>query len=87
MRQHMPNFIIVEHTAEKLVIQDVGPWSRHLTITNGAEDVVEQLLGNGQLRPGMRLFYFDSEGMLDELRHDGQRFTGFAPGPRPTAGD
>lgn len=74
-----PNYKIVEDTPEKLVIQDVGPWDSHPTITNAAEETVRQLA------PGLgkrRLFYYDSEGQLDELVHEGGRFVRFAPGPR-----
>lgn len=66
---------IVEQTAKALLIHDVGPWDRHPTVTNDAENVVDYLL---PLLQGRRLFYFDSEGDLDELLiHDG-KFAGFA---------
>jgi len=65
-------------TDEFLVIRDVGPWDAHFTVTNDAETVVMELHRVGQLPPGRRLFYYDSEGDLDELEHDGYGiFTGF----------
>lgn len=54
-----------------------------LSITNDAEEVVRHLL---RLFPSHRFFYTDTDGQVDELQHDGTRFTGFNPGPRPGAG-
>lgn len=51
------------------------------SITNDAEAVVRFLIARGKLTPRMRLFYYDTDGQLDELLHDGTKFTGFAPGP------
>jgi hypothetical protein len=65
---------------EPLVIQDAG--GQYLTITNDAEWVVEQLVREGQLPPGRRLFYIDSDGQKDELLVKDGRFAGFAPGAR-----
>lgn len=71
---------IEEQTEEKIVIRDVG--RECMSVTNDAEAVVRDLQQNRML-DGRRLFYFDSEGQLDELKHDGNGlFTGFAPGPR-----
>lgn len=66
-----------------LTIRDVGPWDRHQTVTNDAEHVVAELLRTGNLTPDMRLFYYDSEGELDEITFTAQGFRGFRPGPRP----
>lgn len=49
-----------------------------MTITNDAEEVVRHLL---RTFSGHRFFYTDTDGNLDELKHDGERFTGFGPGP------
>jgi hypothetical protein len=65
-----------------LVIRDLGPWDVHFTVTNDAECVVQRLLTTGALAPGQRLFYWDSEGLLDELLVKDGNFAGFAPGPR-----
>jgi len=54
------------------------------SVTNDAENVVFSLWKGGYLgttRAPKRLFYFDSEGFLDELLHDLGMFVGFAPGP------
>jgi hypothetical protein len=76
------NYEVVQRSPQAVVIRDVGPWSRYMTVTNAAEDVVMELLGTKVLLPGARLFYYDTDGVLDELCHDGRAFTGFAPGPR-----
>ena len=60
-----------------VVLRDVGPWKSHPTVTNNAEAVVSELLAAGVLREGQQLLCYDSDGMLDELKHDGKRFTGF----------
>lgn len=66
-----------------LVIKDITPWDQHPTVTNDAEWVVENLYSRGLLLGSKLLLYYDSEGHLDQLLHDGQgHFTGFAPGPR-----
>jgi len=69
----------VEHfSPERIVIRDLGPWSQHMTVTNDAEWVIEKL----SPAPLQRVYYYDSEGQLDELLHRNQRFVGFAPGDR-----
>jgi len=65
---------------EPLVIQDVG--GQYRTITNDAEWVVEQLVREGHLPAGRRLFYIDTDGQKDELQVKDGRFAGFAPGTR-----
>jgi len=66
---------------DALIIRDVGPWDRHPTITNDAEDVLRRLLESGELRPGQRLFYYDSENNMDEIVVRDGEFAGFKPGP------
>jgi len=82
------NYIIVGDDPGRrtpLVIKDVGPWDQHPTVTNDAEAVVEALTSQGYLPEGRRLFYYDSEGTLDEILIKDGRFVGFAPGPRAVA--
>jgi hypothetical protein len=76
------NVRVVARSDSALTIQDMGPWDRFKSVTNDAEGVVRDLLFVGLLKPNQRLFYYDSDGQLDELCHDGERFTGFKPGPR-----
>jgi len=70
--------IVIEGSAS-ITIQDVGG-HRDLTVTNDAEAVVKELIPR---LAGRRLFYYDSEGQMDELLVKDGRFAGFAPGPRP----
>lgn len=63
--------------ASPLVIRDLGPWSRFATVTNAAEEVVAELIGNGYLRRDQRLLYYDSEGELDEIIHQDGKFVRF----------
>lgn len=69
------NYRVVHWDAEKVVLKDLGPWDRHPTVTNDAEQVVADM---AYLVGGRRLLYYDSEGELTELRHEGAKFTGFA---------
>jgi len=75
------NFTIVhrESTPDRLVIRDEGPWDRHPTVTNDAENVVASLVADGYLPPGRKLLYYDSDGRLDQLLVRDGRFAGFAP--------
>lgn len=79
------NYVIVEDDAdqnEPLIIRDVGHDSGFASVTNAAETVVAELHADGQLPKGRTLYYFDSEGDMDELLHDGAgQFLGFKPGP------
>jgi hypothetical protein len=68
------NYRIVRESDEEVVIEDLGPWNGHPTVTNDAEWVVEQLAG--YLR-GRRLRYFDSFGDLDTLVVRDGKFAGF----------
>lgn len=75
------NFDIVEDVKERLVLEDVGPWDKHPTITNDVEEVVRRV---APYLKGRRLFYYDSEGQLDELLvdHKTGEFAGFKCGAR-----
>lgn len=68
------NYEIIEDHSDKLVLRDLGPWNRHLTITNDAECVVAELL---ERLAGRRLFYYDSDGELTELKIADGRFDGY----------
>ena len=65
-----------------LIIRDVGPSEYYPSVTNAAETVVEELVSSGQLPAGRRLFYYDSDGTMDEILIKDGKFDGFAPGPR-----
>ena len=78
------NYSIVVAGPDQIVIRDVGPWDKYLTVTNDAENVVRELAVQGLLPAGRRLFYYDSGGRLDELLVKDGTFVGFAPGPGRT---
>jgi hypothetical protein len=78
------NYEIVqdECTDEELVIRDIGPWNEYLTVTNAAEQVIEELFHDGRLTSltGWRqVFYYDSDGNRDEIVHERGVFKGFKP--------
>lgn len=71
------NYTLVQDDSEKVVIRDLGPWDEYLSVTNDAEQVVEEL---APTLLGRRLFYYDSAGQLDELIVKDGKFHSFAPG-------
>ncbi len=79
------NYKVVGRTIASVVIRDLGPWDKHPTITNDAEHVVARLFAATELRPGQRLFYWDSEGILTEIILSGNKFKGFASCQKSTA--
>ncbi len=75
-------YIIIQDdflSEEPLIIKDIGPWNRHMTITNDAEGVVQRLVQQGHLPKGRSLFYYDSEGELSEILVRDGFFAGFTP--------
>ncbi len=75
-------YTIVEDLPDKpLVIRDLGkPHDFFPSVTNDAEGVVAELHLRGRLPADRRLFYYDSEGRLDEILMDEAGcFLGFAP--------
>lgn len=83
MNRYLANYTVVEQTPEAVVLRDLGPWDQYMTVTNDAEHVVEELVRQRILQPGaQRLFYYDSEGQLDEIIVNRGRFGGFRPATR-----
>ena len=76
------NYRIVSESLESIVIEDCGPWDQFPTVTNSAEEVIDDLRQKGYLKTNQRLFYYDSDGIMDELLLKNFRFNGFAPGPK-----
>lgn len=76
------NYQIVrdESSPERLVIRDMG--GPNASVTNAAENVVQELSEHGELTVGRRLFYYDTTGQMDEIVLSDGKFAGFAPGPR-----
>jgi len=64
-------YIIIEDGPNRIVLRDIGPWDKYLTITNDAEHVVCELHSDGRLSFDKQLLYHDSEGELTELKHNG----------------
>lgn len=75
MSRWQARYHILSATPERIVLQDLGPWDMHPTITNAAEEVLAAL----QPDRGQRVFYWDSLGELTELLHEGAAFLGYAP--------
>ena len=73
------NVLTIASTPEVLIIEDTGPWDAHRTVTNDAERVVANLISDGLLPEGRRLWYYDSEGSLDELVIKDGRFYEYNP--------
>lgn len=81
----LSRYEIVSNTpGSTLIIRDVGH-ENHRSVTNDAENVVADLSLLGWLPPGRRLFYYDSQGQLDELLVRNGKFAGFKAGPRAAA--
>lgn len=73
------NYTILRQQSEpeKIVwINDVGHDKGCPTVTNDAHAVVKSVLARW---PDHRVIYRDSDGRWDELKHDGQAFTDYAP--------
>lgn len=66
---------IVKETAELFAIEDTDTG---VSITNDAEAVVYELVNVHKIGD-KRIVYKDTMGNWDELLHDGDQFTGFAP--------
>lgn len=69
------DFEIVFVESEFILIKDLDLGNK--SVTNDAEAVVEMLLDSFGDR---RIFYYDSTNEIDELKHDGKRFTAFGAG-------
>jgi hypothetical protein len=69
-----PNYKVIQSDDNLVLIRDVGPWDRHPTVTNGAEDVVAELAASLK---GRRLEYFDSLGDRAEILVKDGKFAGF----------
>ena len=66
------SFSITEIKDDRVVILDNNLGGR--SVTNDAENVVEYL---HSVYGNRRIFYIDTEGVLDELRHNNGNFVGF----------
>ena len=66
------SFSITEIKDDRVIILDNNMGGK--SVTNDAENVVEYLYN---IYGNRRIFYIDSEGILDELRHTKGEFVGF----------
>ncbi len=68
------NYAVLRQTGNVVVIRDIGPWNRYASVTNAAEEVVEEMV---PILAGRRLYYYDSEGEYCELVIKDNKFAGF----------
>lgn len=72
------SFEVVMVERDQVTIRDLN--QGHKSVTNDAEHVVRELRRAELLVPGRRLFYYDSDGNLDEILWEGGEIE-FRPGP------
>jgi hypothetical protein len=72
---------IIKNRPDCIYIRDLALEKGCMSITNAAEDVIEDLRQKGLLSAEKKVLYEDTMGEVDELKHDGTKFRGFAPGP------
>jgi hypothetical protein len=83
----MANFEVIDSVHNYILLRDLGPWDEYPTITNAAEEVVEEMIkrlipdtgfinADGKQR---RLFYIDSDNDYTELVIKDGKFSHFAP--------
>lgn len=72
-------FELVYFDDTKIIIRDLNVG---MSVTNDAENVVKYLHAHASLGD-RKLYYYDSEGRFDELRHEGPKFIGFWPADMP----
>ena len=71
-----PAFEIMSETDEYVLLNDLAMHEATKSITNGAEEVVDYLLLDDKNKT-KKFYYMDSDGRVDELEHDGDKFTLF----------
>lgn len=71
MPSTIPDYTI-EFKGGYIIVRDLNMGAR--SVTNGAEHVVDDVLGIHGNHP---IIYQDSDGLWDRLLHDGTKFTGF----------
>ena len=58
------NYVINSEDENQIVLKDLGPWDQYLTITNDAENIIEELSAEQKEKI---IYYFDSNSVLTEL--------------------
>ena len=74
------SYAIVHTEPFAIWLEDVSHVTGGMSITNSAEEVIQDLLKSGLITAGKRVYYTDTDGVTDELCHDGSEFTGFSLG-------
>ncbi len=67
LQKSKANYRVVLNIKDFVLLEDVGPHDEWMTVTNAVEGVVKELLSQGKLQWGQRLFYIDSMNALDEI--------------------
>jgi len=68
---------VVRQEKNAIWIEDLSPAIGGMSITNAAEEVIQDLLKKNLISHGVRVYYTDTMGSIDELCHDGRAFIGF----------
>jgi hypothetical protein len=73
------NYQIVNIFDEKKIIyiRDLCETFCCMSVTNDAENVIAKIFSDYPQLIEYRVFYVDTEGRVDELQHERERFTGF----------
>lgn len=71
----------IDYNRKIIYIEDMGyPWLRHKSITNDPDFVLTDLYVKSYIDYGWKVYYYDSEGNLDQICFDNFfMFTCFAP--------
>ena len=76
MNARKANYEIIQQDNGCVLIRDIGPWDKFLTVTNAAEQVVAEL---APMLKERRLEYIDSECERAVLLVKDGNFAGFDP--------
>lgn len=71
------HYRIIQQEDDIVMLQDECEIYGGPSITNAAEQVIESLANSGDIGPGVRVLYQDTNGDIDELIHDGDKFLDF----------
>jgi hypothetical protein len=74
------NFTIVEITDDYILLEDNCIQTDAMSITNGAEEVIEYLSEYNNLSDHQIVYYIDTDYRVDILKHRHGKFTGFSAG-------
>ena len=81
MERLKSNFNAEFSNDELILIRDRSALEQTMSVTNDAENLVEFLYEMKLLKKDMELYYIDTSGRVDILKHDGNgKFTGYGLG-------